>query len=340
VTSQARKLQEILPGVAVSALLAVVATALQWVFTRWTGQVILESLVLALLLGILWRNTMGLAPSLSKGSQFATKQILEVAVALLGLSVDLRAIVRVGPWLIAAMGFCVIVVIALTQWVGKRLGLSRNTAILLGVGNAICGNSAIVAVAPVLGADDEEVAASIGFTAVLSVLVVLALPLLTKLLPLTFEQYGVVAGTVVYAVPQVLAATFVVSSKSVAAATLTKLTRVLYLTPVVVWFAFRRGGTTTKTSWRRIVPWFMTAFLVLAVLRSLGLVTAEQGEAAKEIGKYLTAISMGAIGLLVDLRSLSRAGKPVVWTVLASLAFLLLASLAVAYGLGPLLAFS
>ena len=96
----------------------------------------------------------------------------------------------------------------------RALGLPQRMAVLVACGNSICGNSAIAAVAPVIGADGDDVASSIAFTAVLGVLVVLGLPLLVPLLRLSLTQYGVLAGLTVYAVPQVLAATLPIGALS------------------------------------------------------------------------------------------------------------------------------
>ena len=138
-----------------------------------------------------------------------------------------------------ALGIVVLVLAALGAGyaVGRAAGLSPNLAVLVACGNAICGNSAIAAVAPVIGADKNDVAASIALTAVLGVAVVLALPLLIAPLGLSHYQYGVLAGLTVYAVPQVLAAAFAVSAVSGQVATAVKLARVLMLGPVVLYFA-------------------------------------------------------------------------------------------------------
>jgi uncharacterized integral membrane protein (TIGR00698 family) len=106
--------------------------------------------------------------------------------------------------------------------------------ILIACGNSICGNSAIVAVAPIIGATSDEVASSIAFTAVLGVVVVLTLPLLVPILELSLTQYGVLAGLTVYAVPQVLAATLPIGALSNQVGTVVKLVRVLMLGPVVL----------------------------------------------------------------------------------------------------------
>src|SRR5277367_5532719 len=113
-------------------------------------------------------------------------------------------------------------------------GLPLRMAILIACGNSICGNSAIAAVAPVIGADGDDIAASISFTAVLGVVVVLTLPLLVPILQLSLTQYGVLAGLTVYAVPQVLAATLPIGALSNQVGTVIKLVRVLMLGPVVL----------------------------------------------------------------------------------------------------------
>src|SRR5581483_1913623 len=117
--------------------------------------------------------------------------------------------------------------------ISRVLGLPQKMAILVACGNSICGNSAIAAVAPIIGASSEDVASSIAFTAVLGVVVVLTLPFLVPILSLSYTQYGVLAGLTVYAVPQVLAATLPIGALSNQVGTVVKLVRVLMLGPVV-----------------------------------------------------------------------------------------------------------
>ena len=109
------------------------------------------------------------------------------------------------------------------------LELHGKLALLVAVGNSICGNSAIAAVAPVIGAEKRDVASSISLTAVIGVALVLGLPSFVALAHLSFYQYGVLTGITVYAVPQVVAAAFPVSQLSGEVATLVKLVRVLFL---------------------------------------------------------------------------------------------------------------
>jgi len=194
-------------------------------------------------------------------------------------------------------------------------------AVLVACGNSICGNSAIAAVAPVIDADGEDVASSIAFTAVLGVAVVLALPLLDRILVLTPLQYGVFAGMTVYAVPQVLAAAAPVSQISLQIGTLVKLVRVLMLGPVVLGLSLcrRDGGRRQSLPVSHLVPWFIVGFLVLMTLRSAGGLPAAVLVPAHAASAWLTSMSMAALGLGVDARAVLRAGGKVMTTVVVSL---------------------
>ena len=202
--------------------------------------------------------------------------------------------------------------------------------ILIACGNSICGNSAIAAVAPVIGADSDDVASSISFTAVLGVLVVLGLPLLVPVLQLSLTQYGVLAGLTVYAVPQVLAATLPIGELSNQVGTVIKLVRVLMLGPVVLCFSllagkiadsFRRPtpGGRRRPRLRELVPWFIIGFLVVLMVRSLGLIPQPLLPPITRTAAILTTIAMAALGLGVDVRAVARTGVRVTLAVTASL---------------------
>jgi uncharacterized integral membrane protein (TIGR00698 family) len=266
------------------------------------------------------------------GVSFTAKQILEVAVCLLGASVDLPLLLRAGPSLAIGIVLLVVLGLAVSYVIGRSLGLPRKLAVLVACGNSICGNSAIAAVAPVIHAEKHEVASSIAFTAIVGVAMVLGLPLLITPLQLSHYQYGVLAGLTVYAVPQVLAATFPVSVLSGQVGTLVKLVRVLMLGPVVLFFAVthrRAGGERgEKTTFEitRYVPWFIIGFLLLAALRSGGLIPVAVAEPLKTISGWLTIGAMAALGLGVDLKAITKVGRPVILSVCGSLTVLVILS--------------
>jgi uncharacterized integral membrane protein (TIGR00698 family) len=299
------------------------------------GRAIIEPLVLAILIGMVVRTIRGPVEREQAGVRFVAKELLELAVCLLGATMDVPRLFASGPAL--ALGIVVLVCTALGSGfaIGRLAGLSPRLATLVACGNAICGNSAIAAVAPVIGADQEDVAASIALTAVLGVVVVLLLPLLIIPLRLSNYQYGVLAGLAVYAVPQVLAAAYAVSPLSGQVATVVKLARVLMLGPVVIGFALREHRTNAESlSFRRLVPWFVLGFVVLAVLRSVGVIPDQASNVAKAIAGWLMIAAMAALGLSVDVRSVRRVGMRVALAVSGSLCALIMLALGLIRTLG------
>ena len=302
------------------------------------GAALIESLVIAILLGMLWRNVVGLRGPVGAGVSYTAREVLEFAIVLLGASVDMPALLRAGPAILAAIVVAVTVGILASTTIGRTIGLPRKLAILVAVGGSICGNSAIAAVAPVIDADPKDVATSIALTAVVGVAIVLTLPLLIPVLGLTLFQYGVLAGMTVYAVPQVLAATFPVSVLSGEVGTLVKLVRVLMLGPVVLGLSllfFRAAGKgSTGFKLTRFVPWFIMGFVLMAALRSTGILPVAVADPLREVSRWLTIAAMAALGLGVDFRSVRSVGPRVAVAVVGSFAVLLTVSIVLIFALG------
>jgi uncharacterized integral membrane protein (TIGR00698 family) len=331
ITSSTNRISALLPGLVLCAGVTIAATGLQAVEVWLFGRAWLEALVLAILIGVAVRTAWTPGRRWCAGIDFGARTLLEVAVMLLGASVGAGSILQVGPELLVGIAGVVAVAIAVSYGIGRMLGLRHRIAVLIACGNSICGNSAIAATAPVIGAGGDDVATSIAFTAVLGVVVVLALPLAAPAFGLSDAQYGVLAGLTVYAVPQVLAATSPVAALSVQIGTLVKLVRVLMLGPVVLALSLTAG--TGRPTLRHLVPWFIVGFLGLAGLRSAGLLPEPVLEPAAAVSGVLTTLSMAALGLGVDIRVVARAGLRVVAAVTVSL----LALAAISLGLIRLL---
>ena len=176
------------PGIMLCAAVALAGYALQLAEEQLTGHSYVEALVLAILLGTAIRTAWTPTPRCTAGVAFSAKLLLEIAVVLLGAS--LSAADRHWPpgrWLLAAIAGVVAAALATGYGIGRALGLPPRMAVLVACGNSICGNSAIAAVAPVIGADGDDVASSIAFTAILGVVVVLGLPLLVPVLGLSHD---------------------------------------------------------------------------------------------------------------------------------------------------------
>lgn len=325
------RIAQLAPGIALCTAISIAAMGLQWAEEHWTGRPWLEALVIAILLGTIVRTLWTPDRRWAPGIGFSAKTLLEIAVMLLGASISFQAVLDAGTGLILGIAVVVVLAIGASYGLGRWLGLPKRMAMLVACGNAICGNSAIAAVAPVIGAKPEDVASSIAFTAILGVIVVLTLPLLMPLLGLSLTQYGVLAGLTVYAVPQVLAATVPIGLVSTQLGTLVKLVRVLMLGPVVIALSLIVGRRTKDAkpslSWNRLVPWFIVGFLSLALLRSLGVIPDTILRAIVPTATLLTIISMAALGLGVDLKVLQHVGARVTLAVTLSLLVLIAISL-------------
>jgi len=326
----------VFPGLVLCAALAAAGLFIARVETRLIGHPVLEALAVVIILGAIVRSAWMLPAAARPGVDFVGSTLLEIGVCLLGAGVDLSLLWRAGPALAAGIIALVVVSLAASFSIGRWAGLPSGLATLVACGNAICGNSAIAAVASVIDAETEHVASAIAFTALLGVLVVVGLPLLMGPLHLDDYQFGVLAGLTVYSVPQVLAAAFSVSALAGHMGTMVKLARVLLLGPVVLFFALRHRSRNPRTTlhWTRLIPWFTVGFIVLALLRSAGVLPAWLTTASATISSLLTIAAMAALGLGVNVRDLARVGRPMVIAVSGSLLVMLVLSLSLIHVLG------
>lgn len=327
----------LLPGLALCLAVTAAAFGLERLEEHLAGRAWLEALVIAILVGTAVRTAWNPDARWRRGIAFSAKTLLEIAVVLLGASLSIATIIAAGPVLLVGIAAVVFVAIVISYGICRALRLPRRMAILIACGNSICGNSAIAAVAPVIGADGEDVASSIAFTAVLGVLVVLGLPLLVPALGLSVTQFGILSGLTVYAVPQVIAATAPAGALAIQVGTLVKLVRVLMLGPVVLVLSMVSSRLREETdepaphvtagdrprkgrlSLHQLVPWFILGFLAATGLRSLGLIPQGALAPIALIANLLTVVSMAALGLGVDVRTVAAAGPRVTAAVTLSL---------------------
>nr|WP_298796618.1 putative sulfate exporter family transporter [uncultured Acetobacter sp.] len=329
-------LHALLPGIGLCIAITAAAYSLQAVEVSLFGKAWLEALVLAILLGTATRSLWSPGKRWEAGICFSAHTLLEISVVLLGASISAANVLSLGPALLAGIAAVVAAAILTSFGIGRLLGLPARMALLVACGNAICGNSAIAAVAPVIRADAKDVASSIAFTAVLGVVVVLGLPVLGLAAGMTGLSFGVFAGMTVYAVPQVLAATVPLGAQAVQIGTVVKLVRVLMLGPVCFVLSLLsprlapekpdgsdmtfRPAPTKRPGFAEFVPWFILGFVALMLCRSFGLVPVGAIAPLNQVATVLTVISMAALGLGVDARTVAKAGGRVTTAVILSLA--------------------
>lgn len=332
-------LRPLMPGLAASVAVAGTGWLGHLLQQRLFGHVWLDALLLAILLGMVLRAMAHGRQDWADGIGFAAKYPLELAILLLGATLDAGALAAAGPLLLA--GIVAIVALSLTVGYGisRVVGLDHRPALLVACGNSICGNSAIVAAAPVIGATARETATALAFTALLGVLSVLMLPLAGAALGLDGLHFGILAGLTVYAVPQVAAATAMTGMVSLHTGMLVKLARVMMLGPVLLILSLIGKQGNPKAAARpraALLPWFIIGFAGLAALRALGWVPAPLVAPAADASHMLTLLSMAGLGLSVDISGLRQAG----YRTIAAASLSLLALVGMSLGLLSLLPLS
>jgi uncharacterized integral membrane protein (TIGR00698 family) len=283
--------------------------------------------IIAILLGAAVRNLFTLPRIVLEGCKGVVKRIIPVTIVLTGFSLNLTSVTAVGLPALVIILVCIAVATASAYVFGRMLNLWQRTALLIGAGTAICGNSAIVAVAPLIDATDEDLILSMSTINILGLPLMFAFPLVGAALGLSDQAYGVWAGTSIHAVPQVVAAAFAFSPGAGTLATLVKLVRVAMLAPFtfVLAFVYARRKRTSEVTVRysRLVPPFFWGFTAAALLNTLGLIpalafrpvwaasagfTLSMPTLLVEAGNLLLTLAMAAMGLEVDIHFLARVG--------------------------------
>ncbi|MCP4092838.1 MAG: putative sulfate exporter family transporter [Planctomycetes bacterium] len=319
----------LLPGILLATLLAWLAKTLA-ATPLFHDRLHMGGLLLVILLGMLLRLLMPPPQWVLPGLEVSRKPILRWAVAALGLRLSLGDIATIGMPALAVVSITTLVGVAFGWWVAKRFKLPHELGLLLGVGGAVCGASAIVAADTVVQADKRDSAVAIGVITLLGTIGIFTYPLLMPLLGLTDVQYGVWAGASLHETAQVVAAGETVSSTATEVATVAKLVRICWLAPIV-WFLARSRRRSAEASGEvhvSPVPWFLVAFVLFAAINSLhwlpedGLLGTTN---LKNGGGWLMAIGMAGVGLQTSLRDLFHVGaRPVLagavqWLVMAIL---------------------
>lgn len=329
-----KKVRKIFPGLAVACVLAAGA----W----YCGQLVplIGGPVLGILFGIL-ATLIGDFPSFKEGTRFASKKILQLSVVLLGFEMNIGNVIAVGGESLVVMVFTLTAAF-LTAWImGRLLGVDSVTTTLIGVGTAICGGSAIAATAPVLNADDKEIAHAISTIFLFNVVAVFLFPAIGHLMHMSDTGFGLWTGTAVNDTSSVLAAGYAYSDAAGKLATIVKLTRTLMIIPVTFvlsLYVSRKASESAENrfSFSKAFPWFVLGFMVAAALNSTKILPPEAAKGLARGGKFLIVVAMAAIGLNTHPGKLLANGLRPILLGLTCWVSLALVSLAVQYFMGVL----
>ncbi len=250
--------------------------------------------------------------------KFTSKKILKAAIILLGASLSVRTIMSVGQKTFFVMVFTFAMCFGGGYLVRKIFKLNWKLGNLISAGTGICGGSAIAAIAPVIDADDKDIAFAMSSTFLFDLVMIALYPLMGKALSMNDMAYGIWAGTSVNDTASVVASGYAFSEAAGDIATMVKLTRTIAIIPTVLVFAFigirrKRKEMQTengakKVNILKIVPWFICGFLALAIVNSLGWIPAEVSGVLKSISKFLMVTALAAIGLGTSITDFRKAG--------------------------------
>lgn len=268
---------------------------------------------------------------LQRGVKFTSKKILQYAVILLGFGLNLAQIAQVGatslPIIVSTITTSLVVAFVLC----RTLKIPGKISTLIGVGSSICGGSAIAATAPVIDADDEEIAQAISVIFLFNVIAALVFPTLGGMLGLTNEGFGLFAGTAVNDTSSVTAAAAAwdgmhPGANTLDAATIVKLTRTLAIIPITLALAFwqmrlaRRAASAGEGAGeaagtfdlKKIFPFFILFFVLASVVTTVFALPAAVTAPIKELSKFFIVMAMAAIGFNTNIVKLVRTGgKPI-----------------------------
>ncbi len=332
-----KQLKRNLPGIAVCALIAAAATLLSEIQIGSFSFEVIGAPVFAIIIGMvitLIVPKFSVSNMMKSGITFTSKKILQWAVIILGFSLNLGTIAKVGAQSLPVIISTILISLIVAMILMKIMKIDKKVACLVGVGSSICGGSAIAATAPVIDADDEEVAQSISVIFLFNVIAALIFPTLGYKIGLGSEGFAIFAGTAVNDTSSVTAAASTAegiygTTGILSSAVTVKLTRTLAIIPITLVLAFIRtrrakkaGGDGAKVSFKSIFPFFILYFIAASVITTVVGILPDSSftvfynetfvGAAKWLAKFFIAMAMCAIGLNTNIVNLvKKGGKPI-----------------------------
>ncbi len=335
-----RELQQSWTGLHLVLGVAIASRFIHGLIPNATLSKSISEILVAVLLGLYLRNSIGLGERVKDGVKFSIQRILRFGIILLGLRLSLQDVAATGVTALALVTICITVALVLAYFAGRIFHVPPRLAALIGVGTAICGNSAIVATAPVLEADEEEMSFAVATITFFGLIAVLVYPMIGHLIGLSDRSFGLWAGTAVNDTSQVVAVGAIFGEAALDVATVVKLTRNTLMAPLIVLFGliYSRGLNNkmsakavqaSRLDWGKLVPGFVIGFLVMSLIRTLGValgvlpqsvsspgdlhLAAGALKALDEISKFAILMALAGVGLNTDLSALWKLGiKPLI----------------------------
>lgn len=279
------------------------------------------------------------------GIKYTGKKILQYSIILLGFEMQIHTVLAVGSRSLFVMLFTVSAAFITAAIMYRFLKVTEKQAVLISIGTCICGGSAIAATAPVINADDEDIAQSISTIFLFNIIAVLIFPAIGRLIGLSDNGFGLWAGTAINDTSSVVAAAAAWSeaagnNTSLNLATIVKLTRTLLIIPITIFLAIytakKEGRGKGSFNIVKIFPWFVLGFVLAAILNSFVALPPALPHFLSQCGKFMIIMAMAAIGLSTNIKTLIHGGRHAIFLGLASWTAVAITSLVVQHFSGAL----
>ena len=299
----------IAPGLGAAVAIAIVAR----LATGFLPPVVSEVTVAILLGLVLGRVPAVRAAPLGPGLKVAAERLLRLGIVLLGAKLSVQQIVGIGLPAAAIIAVTMAAALAIVLGLSRLAAVDGRLAVLLAVGAAVCGNSAVVATTPVIGARPRDTAYAVATVTLFGTLAVFAYPLIGHAAGLPDAVFGLWSGVAINDTSQVVAASSAYSAGAFEVATVVKLIRNALMAPLllgIAWAWSRRTGAAgdTRAGIRRALPLFVLGFLALAAIRSAGIIGADLAATLEVVARALILVALAAVGLNVRLEELRSVG--------------------------------
>ena len=341
-----RQLSRLIPGVCLGIVVMLVSVGLARLAEELlpAGKNPFSPILIAIVLGMVIRNSFYLSAPFYPGIRFGFKKLLRLGIILLGIRLTLFSIVKIGLHSAGLIAVCIAVALSITVIISRWIGVNERMGLLIAAGTGICGVSAIVATCSTIEANEEETAYAVGVITLFGILATVTYPYLVEMvLNLSVTEAGFFLGTAVHDTSQVTASGLIYdqlwaqqTSNGLSGADIaitTKLVRNSFMILVIpllgLWSNRGRKGSPVKKRIpiTRLVPFFVIGFLLMGLVRSLG--DAVFGEAStqwltiwqtvKDIASLVIAVAIACVGLNTDLRRLVKLGfKPLIAGLIAA----------------------
>lgn len=306
-------------GLLLCLAIAVPATVLGKMFSVVGGPVF--AILIGMVLALVIKNRV----PFESGVKYTSKKVLQYAVVLLGFGLNLEVVMETGKQSLPIILCTITTSLVIAYFLHRAMNIPGKISTLIGVGSSICGGSAIAATAPVIDADEEEVAQAISVIFLFNILAALLFPALGTALGFSTtsgEAFGIFAGTAVNDTSSVTAAAstwdsiYNLGSQTLDKAVTVKLTRTLAIIPITLVIAFyraRKAETESgeKVSLKKVFPFFILFFIGASLITTAATVAgvpAEVFHPLKELSKFFIIMAMGAIGFNTDIVKLVKGG--------------------------------